>query len=202
MFILGNFFGCVFWGTILAIIIVTVVYLLYRQFAPSGRKGIMPHLLLFVLFLFVGAQTTMTVGALYAKGYIRDISNGANSIIGNTADQVNSTVTDIESTIYQLKSQYPFAAPLLNKVDIGKATRYVEGGGRSVVDFIASNLHETANYYILRRVLWILVFISVTIGIVSFLSRNKNKAAYRQPLTKHLTRGKKETIRSNHRATF
>ena len=177
MFILGNFFGCVFWGTILAIIIVTVVYLLYRQLAPSGRKGIMPHLLLFVLFLFVGAQTTMTVGALYAKGYISDISNGANSIIGNTADQVNSTVTDIESTIYQLKSQYPFAAPLLNKVDIGKATRYVEGGGRSVVDFIASNLHETVNYYILRRVLWIIGFVVLAlIGMLLFSSRKRQPA--------------------------
>lgn len=177
MFIIGNFFGCVFWGTILAIIIVTVVYLLYRQFAPSGRKGIMPHLLLFVLFLFVGAQTTMTVGALYAKGYIRDISNGANSIIGNTADQVNSTVTDIESTIYQLKSQYPFAAPLLNKVDIGKATRYVEGGGHSVVDFIASNLHETVNYYILRRVLWIIGFFVITLVGMLLLTNRK-----RQPI--------------------
>ena len=181
MFILENIFGCVFWGTILAIIIVTVVYLLYRQLAPSGRKSIMTHLLLFVLFLFVGAQTTMTVGALYAKGYISDISNSVNSIIGNTADQVNPTVDYVESTIYELKSQYPFAAPLLNKVDIGKATRYVEGGGHSVVDFIASNLHETVNYYILRRVLWMIGFVLIAmIGMLLLSNKRRQPASMSQ----------------------
>lgn len=173
MFILGNFFGCVFWGTLLAIIIVMAVYLLYRQLAPSCGKGLIP-LLLFILFLFIGAQTTMTVGALYAKGYISDIHKSANSIIGNTTDQVNSTVADVENTIYQLKSQFPFAAPLLNKVDIGKATRYVEGGGHSVVDFIASNLHETVNYYILRRILWIIGFVLLAlIGMLLFSSKKR-----------------------------
>lgn len=176
MFILGNFFGCFFWGTIIAIIIVMGIYMLYRQLAPGG-KAILPIILLFVSFLFIGAQTTMMVGALYTKGYISDISTSANSIIGNTADQVNSTVADVESTIYHLKSQYPFAAPLLNKVDIGKATRYVEGGGRSVVDFIASNLHETVNYYILRRVLWIIGFVVLAlIGMLLFSSRKRQPA--------------------------
>jgi len=179
MFIVSNVIGCIFWGAVLAIAIAALVFYLCRFLWGSSATSAGILIPVIVMTLFVGAQTTLITGALYAKGYISDISDSANSIIGSTADYAGDATAGVRSTISSIRNNFPMLGPLLDDVDIDRATRYVEGGGHSVVDFIAGNLHDTVNYYILRRVMWTLGFVLITLTGIFLLNGKKRRPAVR-----------------------
>ena len=121
----------------------------------------------------------MMVGAMYAKGYVNDISTYANSLVTVGADAVQSgthpvsSASDFNRIRQQIEEQFPMAKPVLDHIDISDLDQYV-ASGHSVVDFIADELKSTFNYYILRRVLWLMGFVLVSLVAILLLNRPRD----------------------------
>ena len=116
---------------------------------------------------------------MYAKGYVDDISTYANSLVTAGADAVQSgtdavpSVSDFNRIRQQIEDQFPMAKPVLDRIDVGDLDQYV-ASGHSVVDFIANELKSTLNYYILRRVLWLMGFVLVALVGILLLNRPRD----------------------------
>lgn len=176
MFIVGNIVGTVFWGAILAIVVVVLTYSVCRAIRSQSVQSVTAIAILGVLLLFAGAQTTMIVGALYGKGYVKDISGYANSLVSAGSEKVES-VTDFEELRRQLSDQFPMAKPVLDKIDGSGAAQYVSRG-HTVVDFVADNLRDSLNYYILRRVLWLIGFVVVAMASILLTGDKRKRKSY------------------------
>jgi len=169
MFVIGNIIGSIFWGAVLAVLVVLLTYVVCRAIRVQSVQGLSAIIIFIILFLLAGAQTTMIAGALYGKGYVDDISNFANSIVSSSSDAV-----DFEELRHNLSDEYPIAKPILDKIDGSGAANYVSKG-HTVVDFVTDNLNDTLNYYILRRILWLIGFVVVAISGILLLADNKKQ---------------------------
>lgn len=169
MFVIGNVIGSIFWGAVLAVLVVLLTYIVCRAIRNQSVQGLPAIIVLGALLLLTGAQTTMIVGALYGKGYVDDISSFANSIVSTGSEAV-----DFEELRHNLSDEYPIAKPILDKIDGSGAANYVRKG-HTMVDFVADNLNDTLNYYILRRILWLIGFVVVAVVAILLLAGNKKQ---------------------------
>lgn len=176
MFIIGNIIGSIFWGAVLSVLVVLLAYFVCRAIRTQSVQSVAAIVVLGVLLLFAGAQTTMIAGALYGKGYVNDISGYANSLVSAGSETVEN-VTDFEELRRQLSDQFPMAKPILDKIDGSGAAQYVSKG-HTVVDFVADNLHDTLNYYILRRILWLIGFVVVAMTTILLIGKKRNYKSY------------------------
>lgn len=179
MFLISNILGSLFWGFIITLVVVGCVYLLCKALISYRASSLLSLGILLVLFILAGAQSTMMVGAMYAKGYVNDISTYANSLVTVGADAVQSgthpasSASDFNRIRQQIEEQFPMAKPVLDHIDISDLDQYV-ASGHSVVDFIADELKSTFNYYILRRVLWLMGFVLVSLVAILLLNRPRD----------------------------
>lgn len=176
MFIIGNIIGSIVWGAVLAIVIVVLTYIACRAVRSQSVQSVTAIAILGVLLLFAGAQTTMIAGALYGKGYVNDISGYANSLVSTGSEAVES-YTSFEELRQKLSDKFPMAKPILDKIDGSGAAQYVSKG-HTVVDFVTDNLHDTLNYYILRRVLWLIGFVVVAMASILLTGDKRKRKSY------------------------
>ena len=167
MFIVGNMIGCLFWGALMAVVLTAAVWSLCRVL--DRASSLATYIVLFVFLLLVGAQCSMVVGAMYAKGYVTDIENYANTLLPKGEDMTEAT-PNIKGVLSQITDKFPMAAPIIDSIDIDDAQEYV-ANGHSLVSYITADWNSTLNYYILRRVLWIVGFILV--AVIAIVCLNK-----------------------------
>ena len=167
MFIVGNMIASLFWGALMAVVLTAAVWLLCRVL--DRASSLATYIVLLVFLLLVGAQCSMVVGAMYAKGYVTDIENYANTLLSN-GDDFAGQAADVKSVLSQITDKFPMAAPIIDSIDIDDAQEYM-AKGHSLVSYIAADWNSTLNYYILRRVLWIAGFILV--AVIAIVCLNK-----------------------------
>lgn len=167
MLIVGNVIGSIFWGAVLAVVVTLAIFVLCRQL--NRADSILTWVILAVLLLFAGAQSTMMVGAVYAKGYVDDISSFANSFMPK---ETNATpnIADFERIRYQIEEAYPLSRTMFEHIDTEDIQSYINSG-HTITEFITDQMKSTINYYILRRAAWLLG--GVLLALVGILLFNK-----------------------------
>jgi predicted PurR-regulated permease PerM len=171
MFIIGNIIGSIFWGGLIALLLTAAVWLLCQVL--DRARSVWTYAVLLVFFLLAGAQCTMMVGTMYAKGYLTDIGEYANMLVSTGEDMagsVSGNIDDISNILDQISEEYPIVTPIINKIDISDAQEYM-AKGHTLVDFITDDIHDAMNYYILRRVLWTLGFMIVAAIAIIWLNK-------------------------------
>lgn len=145
------------WGGLLSIVFIVLLYLLIRAFYPSYKLTILSGLVMFVLWIFLFIQSTMMVGALYAKGYVDDIKAVVATFVAETVDASNS-LTQSQQQVSQLKlyltEQYPMLEPYLNRLDVQE----LMDENMPMENALTEGINKTINFYILKRVLWMVAF--------------------------------------------
>lgn len=167
MFIVGNIFGCLFWGALIAIAVTIAVWLLCLVL--DRVASLLTYIVLVVLLLLTGVQATLMVGALYSKGYVTDIGDYANSLFLRDKGDTMSNM-DIDNLCVRIVNEFPVAKPLLDKMDTSGLQAYV-AKGHTVIEYVTDDLKSTLNWYILRRVLWILGFVGGAVVAILILNR-------------------------------
>lgn len=150
---IGNIIACMAWGIIISGVLITILHLVMKALYPSYSLSIPGACVLFILFIFLFAQSTMLSGAMYAKGYVDDIEALAVSFIhkaGDTSKQTAST-EQAKEIIRKIEKEYPALSSYLSKID----TDAITGGGTALAIALTRDLKSEINYYILRRVLWL-----------------------------------------------
>lgn len=150
---IGNIIACIAWGIVISVILLIVLHIIMKALYPSYSLSIPSICVLFILFIFLFAQSAMLAGAIYAKGYVDDIETLAVSLIHETG-HMSKQLTPTEQTkemIRKIEKECPALSSYLSKIDTGTIT----GGGTVIASALARDLKSEINYYILRRVLWL-----------------------------------------------
>ena len=117
MFIIGNIIGSIFWGGLIALLLTAAVWLLCQVL--DRARSVWTYAVLLVFFLLAGAQCTMMVGTMYAKGYLTDIGEYANMLVSTGEDMagsVSGNIDDISNILDQISEEYPIVTPIINKI--------------------------------------------------------------------------------------
>ena len=170
MFLIGNIVACVFWGALIAIVLTAVVCLFCRVLMPGKASNALSLAVLAVFLLFAGFQATLMVGAMYAKGYVGDISDYASALVDEANGQIGSSAQNLDETIHQIEREYPVARVITGRINTDALQEYTDQG-LSIADYIADMLRSTLNWYVWRRVLWILGFAVVAMMAIFFFNR-------------------------------
>lgn len=152
-----NLISTLLWGGLLSIVIIVLLYLLMRALYSSYRFTLWNILLVLVLWILFFAQSTMMIGAMYAKGYVDDVQE----LVSGVANQANgafgqlSSIEQVEQVKQAIQEELPIVSSYIDKIDVKSiaddSTDYAVG--------IAQFMRTTINYYILRRILWIIGFV-------------------------------------------
>ncbi len=154
---IGDIIGCIVWGiaitTLLIGIVIIIPNLLYNRFQLSPGNIVCIILVAF-FFLF---QSSLLVGGVKTKKYI----NTAGLFIQSFANEnnVNSiSSNEVQQICHRLTSQYPVLEKYIEKMesDITSSQTIV----RNSADFtyiICHNLKNQINYYIWRRIGWMIM---------------------------------------------
>lgn len=166
MFVLFNIFSCVVFGLLLALVLSGgLVLLMIKLFAPVRIKPI-SWILLLSMTILVCYQSVLLVGGFYAKGYVNDIGNGISTFIDAsriTIGEVNSSLQSNKQVLENLAEEYPMLQTYILDVDVDE---YVNSG-LSVPSIIVEELNAMVNFYILRRVLWMLAFLLIGTFVIA-----------------------------------
>ena len=167
MFVVGNIIGSLFWGSLIAIVVTVAVWLLCQ--AVDRAASPVTYIIMVILLILTGAQATMMVGAMYAKGYITDINDYANSLM-STSESITAYNSNFDELRHQIEEEFPIAKLLFDKIDTDGLQAYLNKS-QSITDYLTDNLNSTLNWYIIRRILWMMAFVVVAIVAIMFLNR-------------------------------
>lgn len=172
MFIVGNIFGCIFWGVLIALVVTAIISLLCIRFIRN--VSYVTYAVLFALLIFLGIQSTLSVGALYSKNYVTDMGDYANTFVLGS-EQSTNYINDLDNLFSQLGDEFPIMEPILGTINKEKAKEYISEG-HTIVDYIVDEVHNTINAYLYRRLLWMLC--GVILAIIAIVLFNKRFSDY------------------------
>lgn len=146
--LIGNILACVLWGVFISVTLVVFLYWFLRLLHPNYSLTIPGVLIGLFLQILLFAQSVMLIGAVYAKGY---------------ADKMKIT----EQFQQEIGREYPMIQSCLNKIDVEDIV-----DEKNATISIINEIKSLINYYILRRVLWIVGFM-ISGVIILILCRPK-----------------------------
>ncbi len=166
MFVLFNVFSCVTFGLLLALVLsLGLVFLAMKLFAPVRIK-LFSWIFLLAMTLFVCYQSILLVGGIYAKSYMDDIGENVLTLVNTTRTAINGSVSVLqqnEQILTDMIDEYPIFRSYLSEINVEE---YIETG-LSVPEIVVEKLGKKVNYYMLRRVLWIIGFLSIGVIVVA-----------------------------------
>lgn len=163
------------WGGLLSVVLVVLLYLLIKAFYPSCKLTLLSGVVMFVLWIFLFIQSTMLVGALYAKGYVDDMKTVVATFMEkatDVSDSLNSS-QQADKLKQDLSEQYPILESYLDRLDIRELTNR----DMPVEIILAESIKTMIHFYILRRVLWIVAFLLV--GGTLYYQFQRKSSSYR-----------------------
>lgn len=170
MFFIGNIFGSILWGALISIVITSLVFLVCHLL-DRGHSPL-TYIVLAVLLFFTGFQSTMMVGAMYVKGIASDIGDYATMLV-DSGENMAGEVADFNELRNQIEAEFPLASTLLDNIDTSGLQAYLEEGN-SIANYITDDVKSTINYYILRRILWMVGFVIVAFVAIFLLNRRRD----------------------------
>lgn len=170
MILLGNIFLVVVLGLLLSLAVVILIYLLlrglYRSYYPTPL-GLMVFFVLFVVLFFEGAFMT---GAIYAKGYVKDVKNFIEA--NYSKDEPNNhgaTYYITNEVVKEIENQFPALESYISYIKDDDTNTNI----MSKID----SARRWFNRYIGKRVMAI-VIISVIGGFLAGIFRRKYRLGY------------------------
>ena len=172
MLIVGNLIGCIFWGALIAAAVVAVLWGVCHILHIDVLQNPLSLIVIAVLFLLLGAQSTFLVGAYRLRGYADEIAGYVNSIV-DTGESSLMTIEDVNSIRQRVIDEYPVAKPLLEKMNVQTAMNYVESG-RGMVGYVSDSVNGALSGYMLRRWLWMMGFVLLAIVFIFATNRRRD----------------------------
>lgn len=172
--IFGNIFSCILWGFLLTVILVFLVYIILRLLSPSFTLSPVSFIIFALLLIFIFAQSFMLVGAINVKSTVNSIGGNIASMIGQVESSTQSVIQQSVELKNDIAEQYPLLSPFLNKVGVVVP----DGVNGNVVLDVITEIKSSINYYILRRILWMIGFMAVGVTIIAIAQPKKPNYNY------------------------
>lgn len=173
---IGNIVACVFWGLLIASILIFVLYILLKALYNPFRMSIAGTIATFILFILLFIQGTLMTGAFYAKGYADDMYTWTLEAIRSSGESADRGMTNEAE---EIKRQVKLNFPPLSSYISGLNAEELKGGSTSVALALTKNIKSLINRYILQRVLWMAGIMTVG-GILLGWTRKREGTIHRQ----------------------
>ena len=170
MILLGNIFIVVVLGLLLSLAVVALIYLLlrglYRSYYPTPM-GLIVFFALFVVLFFEGAFMT---GAIYAKGYVKDVQHFVEANYGKDKPNNHGGAYHIANdAVKEIEDRFPALESYISYIKN-------DNSNNNIISKIDS-ARRWFNRYIGKRVAAI-VIISVIGGFLAGVFRRKYRPGY------------------------
>lgn len=182
--VLGDILASLFWGLLISLVLISVIFLLDRAFQPNNcfsAKKLIALLLGFVFFLF---QSTLLVGGLKARNYVRPLENALRMSDLPSISQGQDGVSP-QALINPLIDQYPMLEKYITEAIQELSERPGQPSGLPASQVISDNLRSKVSYYTWRRAGWLAGgFCALLAFLLMAGERTKTNHTHRPPLAK------------------
>lgn len=166
MILLGNIFLVLVSGLLLSLAVVALIYLLlrglHRSYYPTPM-GLIVFFALFVVLFFEGAFMT---GAIYAKGYVKDVQHFIETnYIKDKPNNHDGAYHITNEAVKEIEDQFPA---------LESYTSYIKNDNNNII-FKIDSARRWFSRYIVKRVAAI-VIISVIGGFLAGVFRRKTRS--------------------------
>lgn len=162
-----DFFSCLLWGTLCALLLTGLCAVVAN--CLSGKKT---NILIAILLLLpLGYECVLGVGALYARGYVEDISDYVFLLTDNIGTEDAAGVVDA------ISREYP-ALP----ASVVENVRAAASGVTSVAaltNIVVNTVNDTIMSYFWARFLWAIGFMVAGTALLVYFAPGKKKSTYR-----------------------
>lgn len=165
-------FGSVFGGFITSIIISCGLVLFSAKNTKKGSLEPLPVICGFVLFCLLFFQTTLMYAAIGSKGIALDFVSACNLQFGGQIDG-----EELKQQMVMLIQQNPVISFFIDYGDLE------DFDWSQPIKSLRAVIGREYNYYILRRIAWIVVYILILGSIIVFSSFNGKKSGTRHART-------------------
>lgn len=170
MILLGNIFLVLVSGLLLSLAVVALIYLLLRGLYKSYYPTPLGLIVLFVLFVVLFFEGAFMTGAIYAKGYVKDVQHFIETTYNK--DEIEKTSSNnciTDEVINRIENQYPALESYMSYLDD-------DNMNNSIISKLDS-ARRWFSRYIGKRVMAI-VIISVIGGFLAGIFRRKYRHSY------------------------
>lgn len=173
--IIGSLIGAAVWGLIISLAVVFILFFIIKLFDDYHATSPISLITYLLLIIFLTFQCTLAVGASYAKEYTEGIGDIVTTIIAETSQGINNSISNIEAsanTILEneklneaISEHYPMIEYILGEIstEIISVSNYA-----TLAEQIVANVNKMINSYIVRRILWMAGAIAVASAVILF----------------------------------
>lgn len=163
-------FTAVLYGIVLTVFIVGLLYVILRQLCRGAVHTIPFYVIGVVLFAVLLVQQTLMFGAFKAKGYVDNVAEYVYEVIDlKDGLKESANINNVDPSLTEkVKEEFPMVSLFVN---MDKIEEYAEDIDdlEDTVPVIKNEFQSALNYYILRRILWSLGVIVVSVVLVCLI---------------------------------
>lgn len=168
----GHLLACLFWGTLIAILLMFLMHVGIVNLSSRRRYTLLSALVYFICFFFLMWQTVRLMGAVYMKGYVDDIRQSMEGSLAQLS-ALDATAVGVKD---QLSQQYPFLADYISDIPVDEISPGQDAF--SWVDYVVDYVHYELNGYIAWRVGYMLLTAVVFALLLTRTMRKKLPPSY------------------------
>lgn len=193
--ILSYSIGSLFIGVLLTAVGIILMFVLIRGWWRNCQFSAVSYVAGVVLFFFLSFQSVLICGAITIKSYADDVYRQINTLIESVEQSHCFSKEESQQVLERITDEYPLVGYYVGGADFTNHTPQTLAG--AMVD----ELHSFMNKFIMRRVLWSLLFITVgAIAVIKTISREYATARRgRRDSAPHRTARRNETRRATTR---
>ena len=152
MFLISNIVGSLFWGSIVALIITVVVFIICLLINNKTLQSPITLLVLGGIFVYNAFFATLIAGAYYARDYVDNVCQFMEELT-DTGKSMVTTAADFNELRDQIAEEYPAAKPLLMLIDANEVVAQFKAG-KLVAEFISEKINDTIDNYVHDCLMW------------------------------------------------
>lgn len=145
--------GSMFVGVLLTLIGVALMFFLVGSWKKNSTFTPLSLIAGAVLFVMLAFQSVLMCGAITIKSYGDDVEVYINNLVAGVPEQTAFTQQDSQRILENIVDEYPLVGYFIGGADFRGHTPL------DIAEAMVDELQSWANWYILRRVLWSLLFI-------------------------------------------
>ncbi len=147
--------GSFFLGVILTLLGMILMFFLVKSWLKNAEFTLASYIVGGVLFFFLAFQTVLLCGAVTIKSYVGDVELYVNNLVSGLSQSVVLSSQDSQEILESISNEFPLVGYYVDIADFSGHTPL------TIAASMAEELGSYMNWYILRRLLWMLLFIAI-----------------------------------------
>lgn len=178
--ILSYSIGSLFLGVILTVAGVALMFYIIKSWYRNNTFTPVSFIIGGVLTILLSFQMTLLCGAVTIKGYCSDMEDYINEIVCNIPSTIQFSRGDSQNILDDISQEWPLVGYFVDTANFAGHT------SADIAKSMADEMQSYMNKFILRRVLWSLLFVVLgaftvikTMDVARKSSRGRSQARRR-----------------------